>query len=179
MSPGEPASAAEPSRLARGDLLAAAGGAVLLISMFLTWFRADVSGSLPGVEGLSRGLEPLNAWQAFDVIDIVLFVVAVLALAHAAYRAAGALPAWSVDPRVVLAVLGLVAAGAVVVGLADPPIEEVSGEFVQVQPQRLAGGFIALAGALAIAVGGWLGSRGEARGVSAARGGPARSAARD
>jgi hypothetical protein len=147
---------ARSSGLAFGDLLAAAGGAVLLVGMFLPWFGTRLSGRLPEIGSLGSPIEPVDAWQAFGVIDVVLFAVAALALGHAAYRATGALPASRVRTRVVLGPLGLVAVAAVLVGLSDSPIHEVSNQLVVVEPQLGVGGFVALAGALAISLGAWM-----------------------
>jgi hypothetical protein len=51
-------------RLEAGPLLVALGALLLLVSLFLTWFTGDIS-----------------AWEAFEVWDIVLFVLALGSIA--------------------------------------------------------------------------------------------------
>jgi hypothetical protein len=71
-----------PRRPGPGELLAGAGGALLLVAMFLPWFGLDGRVRVPGTgQVISVGRDPLNAWEAFGAIDVVLAIVAVLALA--------------------------------------------------------------------------------------------------
>src|SRR5919112_53358 len=51
-------------RLEAGPLLVTMGALLLLVSLFLTWFTGDVT-----------------AWEAFEVWDLVLFVLALGAIA--------------------------------------------------------------------------------------------------
>ena len=62
-----------------GALVAGASGALLMASMFLPWFGLDVRVELPGDAGSATVEEArVNAFEAFRVIDIVLFVSAAL-----------------------------------------------------------------------------------------------------
>ena len=62
-----------------GALVAGASGALLMASMFLPWFGLDVRVDLPGDAGSATVEEArVNAFEAFRVIDIVLFVSAAL-----------------------------------------------------------------------------------------------------
>lgn len=71
-----------PRRLEAGPLIVAAGALLLLVSLFLAWFA-------PG----------LTAWEAFEIIDLVLAAAAILALL-AALGAAG-LDTPAVDERAI------------------------------------------------------------------------------
>jgi hypothetical protein len=71
-----------------GDVLMVAGGAALLVSLFLTWthqFPASLR-SVPGLNVALRGVSANpSAWQVYSVADVLLALVAV-ALMLAALR---------------------------------------------------------------------------------------------
>jgi hypothetical protein len=98
----------EPVKLDAGPLLAAAAALLLLVSLFLDWYGRS------GVEESA-----VTGWTAFEVHDLVLAIVGLLALS----RAAGALGATTHrGPQVPLWALG--AAALVLVGsqvLNHPP----------------------------------------------------------
>ena len=97
-APRRPQARRELSRLRPGELVAAAGGVALLVSLFLDWYaRRPVARSTA-----------LTAWEAFAVIDVLL------ALAGAARRSRSpslrrraASPALPVALGVITATLGL------------------------------------------------------------------------
>jgi hypothetical protein len=98
----------EPVKLDAGPLLAAAAALLLLVSLFLDWYgRAGV------------GESAITGWTAFEVHDLLLALIGLLALS----RAAGALGATTHrGPQVPLWALG--AAALVLVGsqvLNHPP----------------------------------------------------------
>lgn len=135
-------------RPSAGAILAAAGGVLLVASMFGDWYTIDVSGGrVPGAEQLAREAS-VNAWQAFAWIDMLLFAAAVFAVFYALFGASARL-----SPRLVLAA-GAVAAGAIAYRLGDPPL--VGGQVftftVHVSPRAAA--FLGLLGALMIVAGG-------------------------
>ena len=105
--------------------MAALGGLLLLISLFLDWYETDVSG------------ERANAWNVFEVLDLVLAAAALAALVVFAGLFARSLP---LAPRTLLP-LGLVAFVIAGSQLLNPP--PVVGEDASVE----AGAWLALAGA--------------------------------
>jgi hypothetical protein len=113
-------------RLEAGPLLVALGALLLLVSLFLTWFTGDIS-----------------AWEAFEVWDIVLFVLALGSIA-----AGLGLTTQEVDlvDRRFLPIA--VAAVAVIVGsqIIDPP-PAAAGQ----DPDT--GAWLALGGALVMCIG--------------------------
>jgi hypothetical protein len=144
------------SRVGAGPIIAAAGGVGLVVTMFLPWFSATLS-----VPGIGSAEDSFSAWQSFQVIDIVLFLTAVLAVAFAAVRAAGAETENAAIPMdVAVLVAGLVCCALIVFRLIDPPVEQA--RFVE--PARDYGGFIGLAAAIVVAIGGLL-ALGERRGA--------------
>jgi len=120
-----------PERLDAGHLLVGAGGLVLLISLFLDWFD-------PGI----------TAWTAFEVLDLVLAGVAVVAILGLLRRLLGShVPAPAHASHPVLGVIALVLVGAALIN--HPPAAIGSS------PDT--GAWLALAGALVMALGGLLG----------------------
>ena len=57
------------SRLSQGELIAGISGLALFVVLFLPWYGVDVN-----VAGFSAS-ETASAWEAFDMTDIVLFLV--------------------------------------------------------------------------------------------------------
>jgi hypothetical protein len=65
-----------------GELLAGASGALLLLAMFGPWFGLDGRARVPGSgRVISIDAGDIDAWEAFGVIDVLLALAAVLAIA--------------------------------------------------------------------------------------------------
>ncbi|MEA2366355.1 MAG: hypothetical protein QOI32_1867 [Thermoleophilaceae bacterium] len=135
----------DTTKLTTGDIVAGVGGLVLLISLFLPWYgvSADVAGVSVSVSG--------SGWEVLGFIDILLFLIAVVAIVVVAARAAGRLPA-EVPGSVVLLGLGALAVLLVLFRIIDIPAGDVPDG---VDLSRKLGIFIALIGAAAVAYGGW------------------------
>jgi hypothetical protein len=134
------------SRLTTGDIIAGVGGVVLLIALFLPWYGVSVD-----IPGLGSASESGSGWEVLGFIDILLFLIAVAAIAVVAARAAGALPA-EVPGALVLLAAGALGVLLVLYRIIDIPAGDVPDE---VDLSRKIGIFIALAGAAAITYGGW------------------------
>jgi hypothetical protein len=124
-------------RLRPGELLAAAGGVVLLASMFLDWY---------GPVGRTDGV---TAWQAFTVADVLIAIVALFAIALAVAQVALRGPALPVALGVITSAVTIAGVIVVVFRLIDQP---GPNNLVELR----AGAWIGLAGALAAAAGAWL-----------------------
>jgi hypothetical protein len=135
----------DTSRLTTGDMVAGAGGVVLLISLFLPWYGVSIDIANVSVS------ESATGWESLDFIDILLFLISIAAIGVVAARAAGQLPA-DVPGAVVLLGLGGLAVLLVLYRIIDIPVGDVPDE---VDLSRKLGVFIALIGAVAIAYGGW------------------------
>jgi len=131
-------------RLRVGELLAAPAGLLLGSSLFLPWY-SFASGRL-------------DAWSAFNVIDVLIAPAALAAFALSWVTLTRATPALPVALAVWTTLLGVVASLCVVLRLLIPP----HGAF-----STCAGVFVGLAGALAVTAAGWLSVNDErpARGV--------------
>ena len=121
-------------RLRAGEWLAAAGGVVLLIWLCLAWYGllgADVSG-----------------FEALSVIDLLLVLLAVLAIALGVLQATQDSPAMPVGAAVLTATFGKLGFLLVLFRIIFEP--ESSALEVEI------GAWIALAATVAITAGGWL-----------------------
>lgn len=139
----------DTSKLGTGDIIAAAAGFVLLIALFLPWYGAEAQ-----FGGVSIS-ESANAWQTMSFIDILLFLVAAIAIAVPVARATGSLPADVPGPVLVVAVgaLGVLLVLFRLVDIPAPDLPEVAdGTFGF---GREPGVFVALIAAAGIAYGGW------------------------
>jgi hypothetical protein len=62
--------------------LAGASGLLLLLALFLPWFGLNGRARVPGTgQVITTGRDNMNAWEAFSGIDVLLVLVAVLAIA--------------------------------------------------------------------------------------------------
>ncbi len=131
----------DSSRLSQGYLIAGIGGVVLLISLFLDW----VSGVtiIVGAAGLSKGG---NAWDVFSGVDILMALVGLSAILMAGAVTMGATIR---TPANVPWILGLVGVGTIGWALGWD-LENANAGI---------GGWLGLAGAVAIAYGGFAAGR--------------------
>jgi hypothetical protein len=128
-----------PDRIDARPVLTVIGGAVLLVSLFMTWYE------IPAVPPAVADTEIGNAWAVFESLDLVLAGTAILSIyvAYEQVTGRGRLGAgWSL-------VLGLLALVVVASQLLDAPPSVAQGE-------PAIGAWFALGGAAAMVVGGVL-----------------------
>ena len=126
----------DTSKVSQGELIAAVGGVLLIISLFLDWFSA--SASIAGVSVSASG----NAFDVFSGMHIIMLIVGIAAVALAG---AAALDAASNVPRGGALVLALLGVGAI--GWTLGYDLETSNAGI--------GAWLALVAAIAIAFGGF------------------------
>ena len=136
----------DTSKLSIGDQIAAASGIALLIVMFLPWYGVDVS------VGPISASESASAWEALSFIDILLFLIALVAIGVPAAKAADSLPAEVPGALLVLAA-GAFGVLLVLFRLIDLPTPDVSAAGVDFG--RKIGVFLGLIATAGIAYGGW------------------------
>ena len=136
----------DTTRLRLGDLIAAGGGLLLIISLFLNWYKVSAEGALIDISVSASG------WDALGFIDILLFLIGVAAIAFAVMRAMGMGDRLPVPSGMALLVLGALATLLVIFRILVIPDGDVDG----VDVGRAFGIFVALVAALATLVGGWL-----------------------
>ena len=118
-------------RVDAGATVAAAGGIVLLVSLFLDWYGDD--------------REAFSAWTLFEVIDLLLAAIALLALSAFVSRA-------GIEPRLPDAPLLLLGAAAVVLTGS----QLIDGPPAAFELELQTGAWLALAGALAMLAGAFM-----------------------
>jgi hypothetical protein len=128
-------SAGTGSALDAGRLLIGLGALALLVAVFLDWF------------GDPAGDEAINAWQSFELVDLLLAALALGALYVVVERIAA--PAGVPrPPDALMPLAGPVALVLVIASLLDePPLVS------RLDPTLEVGAWVALAGALAMTLG--------------------------
>jgi hypothetical protein len=119
----------------RAEPVAGLGGLLLLVALFLPWYGP---GSATG-------------WQALTVIDVLLALVALLAVAVPVISATTRGPAKPVAIEVIASAIGWLAVLLVAIRLVFPP-DDLSLRY---------GAWLALAGALIAWIGSWMSLRDE------------------
>lgn len=104
-------------RLRIGEWSVAAAGLVLLVSLFLPWYS---------VTGF--GAADATAWQAFDVIDIALSLLAVGAVGVLLVTAGPSTPSPGIAYQALLCIGAIVGSVLVLFRLLDPPEAGLSRE---------------------------------------------------
>jgi hypothetical protein len=142
------------SRLRPADLLAGAAGIALLVVEFLHWYGvrgvpSTVTQGSNGATAYAPLMTPpdVSAWQAFSVIDVVLALCALVAVALVVVTATARGPAKPVAFAVLTPCAGLLATLLVLFRLLDPP----KGFY-----ELRYGAWLGLAAALLVLVGGSL-----------------------
>jgi hypothetical protein len=148
----------DTTRIRFGDMVAGIAGAVLLISLFLNWYSVSAKVDIAGIS--REQSEGFSAWSAFGFIDILLFLIAVVAIAMAVLRAMNVMPRLPISPGMIVLALGVLALALVIFRLLSLPsggeVSEIEQPGLEIDYGRSFGIFIGLIAAAAIAVGGWL-----------------------
>ncbi len=130
-------------RLQRGDILSATGGLLMVISLFLPWFGVDLD---ENQTVCGAGNDTCNAWQTFNVLDLLLVAGAFAPLILVWIIARGHELSW--PPGEVTAIVGIAASALILYnGLIDRVGDERSAVHLEI------GWFIGLAGALLMLIG--------------------------
>jgi hypothetical protein len=140
-------------RLRLGEIVAGLGGLALLVSLFLTWYHLeppDAGNALVVVSLATDGR--LTAWGSFAVIDVLLALIALLAIAVPIISTTSRGPAKPIGIQVIGSAIGWIAVLLVVVRLIFPPGDHLGPAL---------GAWIGLAGALVAWIGSWLALRDE------------------
>jgi hypothetical protein len=135
------------NRLRFGEMIAAAGAAVLFLVMFLDWY---------GPEGGTGGA---SAWESFTFIDLILFVTIVVAIGLAVLTMTQRTVALPLSASVLVTALGALSTLLILYRLINEPGFELG------IPDSLItikfGAYLGLLSAAAIAFGGFMSMRDE------------------
>ena len=116
-------------------LIAAGGGLLLFISLFLNWLGAD-------------GIDSLSAWEFFDLVDIVLALIALIVIAVGVMLFTGNAANLPAAPGVVVRAASLIALAIIAAFVLDPI--DFSGEGVDIE----FGAWLGLIASIVMLVGG-------------------------
>jgi hypothetical protein len=158
--------------VSRGALIAGIAAVLLFIFMFFGWYGVDnISTSGFGFEqeisgdqinSLGGGADTsANAWQAFSLIDLILFVCIVGVVVMVLLELTGAAVNLPVAPSAIIAGLGILAFVLILFRLIITPDTGAddfapAGVDINVDVSRKIGVFLGLLASAGMAVGGWL-----------------------
>src|SRR3954447_9209446 len=139
------------NRLSQGELIAGIAGLVLLIDLWFKWYGVKVSGA-GGLSSFNIGVSA-NAWESFGLIDIILFLVALIAIGVAVLRALNNMPDMPFPPATLITVAGGLALLLIIFRIIDTPVD--TGGVDGIDVTRKIGVWIGLISAAALTYGGW------------------------
>jgi hypothetical protein len=135
----------------RFEPVAGLGGLILLVSLFLPWYSGTPLIAQTDMTLIDVTQHP-SAWEAFAVIDVVLALLALLAIAVPIVSLAASGPAKPIAVAVLASAFGWIAVVLVAIRVDEPPDGFYSRNY---------GAWLALAGALIAWIGSWLSLRDE------------------
>lgn len=159
------------SRLSTGEKVSGISGiALLLIMLLFSWFGYEVAGF-----GVEEG--GVNAFEAFSIIDIILLITAIVAIALPLMSATQATVDIPVALSAVVVLLGAISVVLILFRIISPPefdlpaaVDIGFGEVDQgVETTRKLGVFLGLLAAIGVTIGGWLAMREEGTSFSEQR----------
>jgi hypothetical protein len=144
-------------RLRRGEVIAAVSAIALFVVMFLSWYGLDSDIAGPIGEAIIKrsGLDTTaTAWQSFEVLDVFLVIVILVAIGLAVITAARVSVAFPVAASVITTALGLLATLFVLYRIVNQPGDN---DVIAVKY----GAWLGLLCCLGILIGGYLAMRDE------------------
>jgi hypothetical protein len=133
------------NRLSLGEKIAGVSGVLLFIFMFFDWFTASVS------TGFFTASVGGSAWDAMEVIPILLMIGIVAAVGVAVVRLTDAVFEPTISMNAVVSVLGAISFLLILYRIISPPDSGFEG--VSIDPA--VGAFLGLIAAAGIAFGGY------------------------
>ena len=136
------------ARVSFGETIAGVSGFLLLLFMFLPWFGYSAElGGVASVDSVNG-----NFWEVSSFLDVLLFLVGLIAVGAALAQAAGAMPA-NLPAPAGLIVLGAGALAVLIVlfRLLVPP----DGGIDEIDVSRKIGVFLGLIAAAGVTFGGY------------------------
>ena len=133
------------NRLSMGEKIAGVSAILLFIFMFFDWFTASASN---GLFSVSVGG---SAWDAMDVIPIILLIAIVAAVGVAVVRLTDAVFEPAISMNAVVAVLGAISVLLILYRIISPPDSGIS----EISVDPAVGAFLGLVAAAGITYGGY------------------------
>ena len=132
------------NRVSRNERLAAAGGLVLLVAVFLDWYGISSTISVNGVNLHNPFNVAFSGWDSVSIGRWIFLITALLGIALAVAKANSQTLNLPITPSVLLAGLGGISALWILLRIVAHPADHLSVKF---------GIFVALAGAALLAYG--------------------------
>jgi hypothetical protein len=143
----------DTSKLSFGEMIAGVSGALLIIFMLiLDWWGYDVSAG-----GFSASASA-SAFQWLSFLDIVLFLIGLIAIGVAIARATDSMPELPQPPGLIVAGAGALAVLIILFRIlipGDGPAGDLGGLGSDLESTRKFGAFLGLIAAGGITFGGW------------------------
>ena len=139
------------NRLSQGELIAGIAGFVLLIDLWFKWYGVKVSAG-GALRNFNIGVSA-NAWESFGLIDIILFLVALIAIGVAVLRALDNMPDIPYPPATIVTIAGGIALLLILYRIIDTPVD--TGGVNGIDVTRKIGVWLGLLAAAALTYGGW------------------------
>ena len=137
----------DTSKISFGEMIAGVSAVALFLIMLLPWYGASAE-----FGGISANVNA-SAWEAFSLIDILLFLVILVALGVVIARATDSMPDLPQPPGLIVAAAGGFAVVLILFRLLVVPDGDVDVEGVDFS--RKIGIFLGLIAAAGITFGGW------------------------
>jgi len=150
-------------RLSNGERIAVVSAILLCAFMLFHWFDVKAVNTSPLLFAIQSVLPGKNAWQALEVIPVVLLITILGTLAVAVLRLTNSLRKDSAPVNAVVAILGLASVLLILYRIIDPPVFDVEPT-ITLEGAVQFPIFLALAAAAGVAFGGFLALREELRG---------------
>ncbi len=160
----------DTSKVSFGEMVAGVSGALLLVFMVaLDWWGYDISG---GGDQVSSGG---SAFQWLSFLDIILALIALIAIGVAVARATDSMPSeLPAPPGLIVAGAGALAVLIILFRIlvpGDGPAGDL-GDLIDIDATRKIGAFLGLLAAGGIAYGGWTAMNERASGQAPPASGP-------
>ncbi len=145
-------------RLRAGEWITAGSGALLAVSLFLPWYTLEV----PRHEGRKiPGTLTFSAWEAFSIIDVLLLVLATLAIGLLILTAVQPTAAMGIAADAMLTILAGIVAIVTVIRMLDIPDSLQAPDRFGIETGRAPFAWIGLAAVFGVLLGALIAMRDE------------------
>jgi hypothetical protein len=146
-------------RLRAGEWITAASGILLALSLFLPWYTLEARDPVAGRR--ITGALHFTAWEAFSVIDVLLMVLALLAVGLLILTAVQPTAAVGIAADALLTILAGIVAIVTLIRVLDIPGSLESPERLPIETARAPFAWIGLAAVFGVLLGALVAMRDE------------------
>ncbi len=145
----------DASRLRSGELIAGISAVLLFLVMFVGWYGLKLNTA--GLGSFAPPAVSYDAWDAFSVIDLILLLTVIVALALVVTQATRRSPAIPVSLSVIATTLAGISVLLILFRIVDPPsiVDIPAGLDAHLDRTRDLGVYLGLVASLGILYGGY------------------------